>query len=733
MEAPVLPKRVYRFGLFQVDPDGGKLLREGVPVKLQEQPLRVLCLLLERPGEIVTREELRQTLWAEGTYVEFDGSLNATLKRLRFALGDDADNPVFIETVPRRGYRFIAPVSATTNGHGSDEALADAAAAPANGNHVLVVDVAAPAGLRPAPQNLSAKRSKRGKILRHAAIGIAAAVLAWQVVYWAFPLPAPRIVRRVRLSSTGGVEAGPIAMGAGRVFFTVRRGGRYFPMQASLQGGEATEVETPFPLAYVFDISPDQSSLLLGAAETRMDESALWIWPLKGGVPRRFGNYTCGDARWSPDGRQIAFTSNGNLNLISPDGTGLQKIAHFGGSPFNLTWSPHGESLRFTTYDDLSRLHRLWEVHRDGSGLHEIDPLNDKNESLRDGVWLKNGEYFAFWSGSDTNMSLWLTRERPSFWRRSEKTPVQVASSGNDSIERAGGKCGYDSRLGAVTTWHDSKFMQILPRDQKFASVPISPAPYSVDFSPKGEWVAFASGKDGGVWRCGTDWRNCISLTGGKLGTDLIRWSPDGKQILFRGQAAEGPPRLHAVSADGFSQPRILSPMDKEASRADWSPDGKQIVVSLDSVTPGNENSIYILDVASGNLEFVPESKGLQDPIWSPDGKWIAARDLRQRKIFFYNTARKHWIPGPEGKIVAYLQWSRHSKDLFYQELGAPNQAIYRVEAGTAKARFYRDFSEILGPQAAGCRMAGIGPDDSLYFYTLENKSDLVLLDLDLP
>jgi DNA-binding winged helix-turn-helix (wHTH) protein/TolB-like protein len=106
----VLPRRVYRFGLFQVDPDSRKLLRQGVPVKLQDQPLRVLCLLLERPGKVITREELRRTLWPDGTYVEFDGSLNAALKRLRFALGDDADNPIFIQTVPRHGYRFIAPV-----------------------------------------------------------------------------------------------------------------------------------------------------------------------------------------------------------------------------------------------------------------------------------------------------------------------------------------------------------------------------------------------------------------------------------------------------------------------------------------------------------------------------------------------------------------------------------------------------------------------------------------------
>ncbi len=122
MKTPVLSRRVYRFGLFQVEP-GGKLLRQGEPVKLQEQPLRVLCLLLERPGEVVTREELRQALWPEGTYVEFDGSLNAALKRLRFALGDDADNPIFIETVPKRGYRFLAPVAIEDEPHAAEEKI----------------------------------------------------------------------------------------------------------------------------------------------------------------------------------------------------------------------------------------------------------------------------------------------------------------------------------------------------------------------------------------------------------------------------------------------------------------------------------------------------------------------------------------------------------------------------------------------------------------------------------
>ena len=103
--------QVFRFGLFEADVARDLLRRKGVRVRIQDQPFRVLILLLERRGEIVTREELKQRLWPEGTFVDFDGSLNVILKKLRAVLDDDADNPVFIETVPKKGYKFIAPVT----------------------------------------------------------------------------------------------------------------------------------------------------------------------------------------------------------------------------------------------------------------------------------------------------------------------------------------------------------------------------------------------------------------------------------------------------------------------------------------------------------------------------------------------------------------------------------------------------------------------------------------------
>src|SRR5712671_5197834 len=101
---------VVRFDVFEVDLRAGELRKKGQLVKLQEQPFRVLSLLLERSGEVVTRDELRRELWPADTFVDFDHGLNSAVARLREALSDSADKPRFIETVARRGYRFIGPL-----------------------------------------------------------------------------------------------------------------------------------------------------------------------------------------------------------------------------------------------------------------------------------------------------------------------------------------------------------------------------------------------------------------------------------------------------------------------------------------------------------------------------------------------------------------------------------------------------------------------------------------------
>ncbi len=150
MEREGIAAQILSFGLFELDLAQGRLTRQGSPVRLQEQSFLVLGMLVRHPGQIVSREELRHRLWPEGTHVDFEGSLNAVLKRLRAALNDDPDRPLFIETVPKRGYRFIAQVvKATEDNPAPGPGAIDAVSRPEDSTGALP-GMAAPAVRRPA-------------------------------------------------------------------------------------------------------------------------------------------------------------------------------------------------------------------------------------------------------------------------------------------------------------------------------------------------------------------------------------------------------------------------------------------------------------------------------------------------------------------------------------------------------------------------------------------------------
>src|SRR2546428_5082128 len=129
---------ILRFGLFEVDMRTGEVRKQGVRIKLQEQPFHVLTVLLRRTGQVVTREELRSQNWPADPFVDFDNSLNTAINKLREALGDSADNPRFIETLPRRGYRFIAPVTAV-DGTARGTAAGVSAVAPPRSRKIVVM------------------------------------------------------------------------------------------------------------------------------------------------------------------------------------------------------------------------------------------------------------------------------------------------------------------------------------------------------------------------------------------------------------------------------------------------------------------------------------------------------------------------------------------------------------------------------------------------------------------
>lgn len=133
------PARRYRFGVFEADAVSGELRKQGIRIKLNAQPFQVLIMLLERPGELLTREEISKELWPDGTYVDYEHGVNSAVNRIREALGDTASNPRFVETLARRGYRFIAPVSVAAERIAPHEDTVEASEPAASTSTVLQI------------------------------------------------------------------------------------------------------------------------------------------------------------------------------------------------------------------------------------------------------------------------------------------------------------------------------------------------------------------------------------------------------------------------------------------------------------------------------------------------------------------------------------------------------------------------------------------------------------------
>ena len=318
--------RTRRFGVFEVDLLAGELRRNGLKVKLQEQPLQVLELLLERPGEVVSRDDLRNRLWPADTFVDFDHSLNAAIKRLRDALGDSAENPRFVETVARRGYRFLAPVSI----------------GPVNGNHAVEEQ---------ATSEKSATRRRRS--VWGLVAGVAAAALVLFGLKLGMLLARPRTAA-IRISQlTANPMDDRVRAGA------ISRDGKYlaFSDENGLYLRQIDTAEThPVPLprgltAESLSWFPD-SVHMVAALTGPGQPSSLWAISVFGGSARKFYDNGTSPAV-SPDGKEIAFITGKKLReqiwMIGADGRNPRKLIGEKGDLFGaLAWSPDGTMLAYT-------------------------------------------------------------------------------------------------------------------------------------------------------------------------------------------------------------------------------------------------------------------------------------------------------------------------------------------------------------------------------------------------
>src|SRR5215472_2046239 len=318
--------RVVRFSVFEVDLRAGEIRKNGVKVKLQNQPFQILAVLLEHHGEIVTREELRARLWSSDTFVDFDNGLNSAIRRLRDGLGDSAGKPQYVETVGRRGYRFIAAVEGLPTSGVRTEAA-------------------------PERSKLSSWQPWIGLAVPSA---IVIAVIAWGS--WRYPLQRADVTERRPTANSLESSVNSAAVSPdGKHLAYADVSGVYWKV---ISTGETHPLPLPPSFfARVDDWFTDGSNLLLSRIE-EPGRAGLWSVSVFGGSPRKLADDAWGGSV-SPDGGRIAFrrselTYDGLWGreewIMRSDGTDQLQIAASrpdGSQVGRPTWSPDGKRVAY--------------------------------------------------------------------------------------------------------------------------------------------------------------------------------------------------------------------------------------------------------------------------------------------------------------------------------------------------------------------------------------------------
>jgi len=729
------PSRV-TFGLFEADLQTGELWKAGKRIKIQSQPFKVLAALLEHPGEIVSREDLQLRLWGKDTVVDFDHSLGTAINKIREALSDSADNPRFVETLARRGYRFIAPVGYPATA----TPVPPIADLPTNSQPEATDAQLHPQVTSTPPRSEPASelhRTHRLQLRTIAYIASGVALLAAAIALGIFlgrarQNPAP--FRISQITHTGRIAPGApdmeslpsTATDGFRLFSSIIENGRAVLSQIPIADGNPLPLAIPSEIAApsLGDISPDGLKLLVRSHLSPESEQALWVVPVDGGSALRVANILAHDATWMPDGNGILYAAGNELFLTHLKDGSSSSIASLPGRAFWLRWSPDGRLLRFTIIDPLGHTMSLWELP---SGSHSPRPIlggwsNPATECC--GTWTADGKFFVFQSARDGNDDLWqLHGKDTSGATRVTNGPLRYEAP---IVARTGHRIyfvGLDTQSELLRYSADRK--EFVPENDF-----LSPAA-RVNYSRDRQWVSWTDAQ-GRLWRARIDGKEKLQLTPDSMQVFLAHWSPDGKQLALMAREPGKAWQVYSISNEGGS-PQPLITENRNAGDPDWSADGQSLVFGRVPDLMGKESgsrAIQILDLRIHAVTPVPGSEGLFSPRWSPDGRYIAAISLDQRRLMLFDIAARTWRLLAETSVADPV-WSADSKAIYIHAFMSPTQPIYRVDALSGQLEQVAGLANLRSAETADYFFCGITPDNVPLVRARSSTANLYSLDLD--
>lgn len=709
---------ILRFDAYEVNLRTGETRKHGIRIKLRGHPQEILAMLLDHPGEVVTREEIRRKLWPADTFVDFEHSVNTAVKTLRQALCDSAEEPQYIETLPKLGYRFIAAVNSGTKSVAVLERRPEAE------------DIAAITELSAAfvPQR------RRSSLIWAVAFSVLA--IAGITAYLVFtPLAEPKLIRFAK--ETVSDRADPwerLLTDGARVYFMERTGGHWSLMQTSAAGGEPQAFPAPFQYTRLFDISRDHSEFLIGGFESRVPNLPLWIWPVQGAPPVRVGEVNADDAAWYPDGQNILYVKGTEIRSVRRDGSGDHRLIQAPGTPVFPRFSPDGKRLSYTVHDLQTYARAIWEAAPDGGQAHLRFGSADDTHGECCGEWTADGHYFLFTSLSEGLGNLSAVREGGAGLHWGAKRPIALTAS-NDSIYGLL-PVGNNGRAFAFADGGDIEALRYDMRKGRAVPLLSGTQILGAAISADGQWLAFQRMPDWSLWRARVDGSERLQLVSAPTRAAQPRWSPDGLSIAFEARNLNKPVRAYVVSAQGGRIEELLPRLEGAQGVPSWSPDGKSVAIAV-NVDAARESKlprgIFILNRESHEVTKLPESEGMTNPLWSPDGKYFTAKTPDERSILRYDWNSRKWTSIASDTQLGGLSWSSDSKYLYVQNIIQQGQPIYRLRAGDFRSELYLNLNSLLSEGIVRCALQTVAPDGSPVLALIRKGVHLYAVDLDLP